>query len=181
MLTGLHLRDFALAERVDLTLDAGFTVITGETGAGKSVLIQALTFALGAPANAEMIRPGAESAAVEAVFDLADSDAYGPVARTLSDADVPFEGELILRRSVSRPQSGSQRLGGRIRVNDRAATTGLLRDLAPTLADIHGQREHLSLLRPNEQLACSTATRAWITSATRSRPWSAGCARWTGS
>ncbi len=152
MLIGLHLRDFALADRVDLRLDGGFSVITGETGAGKSVLIQALAFALGSPADAEMIRLGADSAEVEAVFDLVDSDAYGPIARMLSDADLPFEGELILRRSVSRPQAGSQRLGGRIRVNDRAATASLLRELAPTLADIHGQREHLSLLRPTEQL-----------------------------
>lgn len=153
MLIGLHLRDFALADRVNLRLDRGFSVITGETGAGKSVLIQALAFALGSPADAEMIRPGADSAEVEAVFDLVDSDAYGPIARMLSDADLPFEGELILRRSVSRPQPGSQRLGGRIRVNDRAATASLLRALAPALADIHGQREHLSLLRPTEQLA----------------------------
>ena len=153
MLIGLHLRDFALADRVDLALGRGFSVITGETGAGKSVLIQALAFALGSAADLEMIRPGADVAEVEAVFDLADSDAYGPVARTLSDADVPFDGELILRRSINRPQAGSQRLGGRIRVNDRAATTSLLRALAPTLADIHGQREHLSLLRPAEQLA----------------------------
>lgn len=153
MLIGLHLRDFALAERANLNLTHGFTVITGETGAGKSVLIQALAFALGSPADEEMIRPGADIAEVEAIFDLTDRDAYGPVARMLSDADVPFEGELILRRTVSRPQSGSQRLGGRIRVNDRATTVSVLRDLAPVLADIHGQREHLSLLRPSEQLA----------------------------
>ena len=153
MLTGLHLRDFALAERVDLALGGGFSVITGETGAGKSVLIQALSFVLGSTADVEMIRPGADIAEVEAVFDLGNAEACGAIARTLSDADVPFEGELVLRRSISRPQVGSQRLGGRIRVNDRAATTSLLRELAPRLADIHGQREHLSLLRPAEQLA----------------------------
>ena len=152
MLIGLHLRDFALADRVDLDLGGGFTVITGETGAGKSVLIQALAFALGASADLEMIRPGADAAEVEAIFDLTDSDAYGPVARILSDADVPFDGELIVRRNISRPLSGSNRLGGRLRMNDRAATVGVLRELAPILADIHGQREHLSLLRPREQL-----------------------------
>ena len=152
MLIGLHLRDFALADRVDLDLGRGFTVITGETGAGKSVLIQALAFALGAPSDIEMIRPGANAAEVEAIFDLTDGDAYGPVARILSDADVPFDGELIVRRNVSRPLSGSNRLGGRLRMNDRAATVGVLRELAPILADIHGQREHLSLLRPREQL-----------------------------
>lgn len=152
MLTGLHLRDFALADRVELDLHPGFTVITGETGAGKSVLIEALTFALGSLADAEMIRPGAEATEVEAMFDLANSEAYGPVARQLSDADIPFEGELIVRRTLTRPRDGSQRLGGRLRINDRAATVGVLRELAPLLADIHGQREHLSLLRPREQL-----------------------------
>ena len=152
MLICLHLRDFALAHRVELDLRSGFTVITGETGAGKSVLIQALAFALGSPADSEMIRPGAGSAEVEAMFDLDNSDAYGPVARLLSDIDIPFSGELIVRRTLSRPRDGSQRLGGRLRINDRAATVGVLRDLAPLLADIHGQREHLSLLRPQEQL-----------------------------
>ena len=153
VLTGLRLRDFELAERVELELGGGFTVITGETGAGKSVLISALAFALGAPADAELIRPGAESAEVEAIFDLADSAARHGVGRVLDDAGIPFEAELIVRRSVSRPQPGGQRLGGRLRVNDRAATTSLLRELSPILADIHGQREHLSLLRPQEQLA----------------------------
>ena len=152
MLIGLHLRDFALADRVELDLHSGFTVITGETGAGKSVLIQALTFALGSQADAETIRPGADAAEVEAAFDLTGSDAYGPIARLLSDADIPFDGELIVRRTQSRPRDGSQRLGGRLRINDRAATVGVLRALAPLLADIHGQREHLSLLRPPEQL-----------------------------
>jgi DNA repair protein RecN (Recombination protein N) len=152
VLIGLRLRDFALADRVELDLQRGFTVITGETGAGKSVLIQALTFALGAPADSEMIRPGAEIAEVEATFELAGGDAYGPVARLLSDADIPFEGELIVRRTLSRPRDGSQRLGGRLRINDRAATVGVLRELSPLLADIHGQREHLSLLRSQEQL-----------------------------
>ncbi len=153
MLTGLHLRDFALADRVDLELGGGFTVITGETGAGKSVLIQALAFALGDSPDAVMIRPGAELTEVEAIFDLSQSEARHAVSRVLSDADIPFSGELIVRRSVSRPQGGGQRLGGRLRINDRAATVAVLRELAPSLADIHGQREHLSLLRPQEQLA----------------------------
>ena len=152
MLTGLHLRDFALTHAVEFNLHSGFTVITGESGAGKSVLIQALIFGLGAPADVEMIRPGCQSAEVEATFDLIGRDAYGPVARLLSDADIPFDGELIIRRTVTRPRNGSPRMGGRLRINDRAATVTTLRGLAPLLADIHGQREHLSLLRPQEQL-----------------------------
>ena len=152
MLSGLQLRNFALADRVDLDLAAGFTVITGETGAGKSVLIQALAFALGLPGDLEMIGPAADTAEVEAIFDLADSTALDDVAQVLEAADLPFDGELIIRRTVSRPRNGSQRLGGRLRVNDRVATVAVLRDLAPLLADIHGQREQLSLLRPQEQL-----------------------------
>ena len=167
MLIGLYLRDFALAERVELDLRGGFTVITGETGAGKSVLIQALTFALGSSADAEMIRLGADSAEVEAAFELAAGDAFGPIARMLSDADIPFDGELIIRRTLSRPRDGSQRMGGRLRINDRAATVGLLRDLALLLADIHGQREHLSLLRPQEQLDLLDRYRRGRTSARR--------------
>ncbi len=153
MLTGLYLRDFALADRVDLELAGGFTVITGETGAGKSVLIQALAFALGDSPDVAMVRPDADLAEVEAIFDLSRSEARYAVDHILSDADIPFSGELIVRRSVSRPQGGGQRVGGRLRINDRAATVAVLRHLAPTLADIHGQREHLSLLRAQEQLA----------------------------
>lgn len=152
MLIGLHLRDFALAERVDLDLSRGYTVITGETGAGKSVLIQALAFALGAPADPEMIRPGADRAEVEAVFDFSGASIEQALSRRLSEADVDFDGSLIVRRSVGRPQPDAQRLSLRLRINDRAATLGLLRDLAPLIADIHGQREQLSLLRPAEQL-----------------------------
>ena len=151
MLVALHLRNFALTERVELDLSGGFTVITGETGAGKSVLIQALSFALGSSADSEMIRPGADTAEVQAVFQLDGADVYSAVAGVMAEADIPFDGELIIRRSVGRPD-GAQRLSGRLRVNDRAATVGILRDLAPLLADIHGQREHLSLLRPQEQM-----------------------------
>ena len=153
MLSGLHLRNFALAERVDLDVGSGFTAITGETGAGKSVLIQALIFALGAPADTEFIHPGSDSCEVEAVFQLAATAAEKSVASVLDDAGIPFDGELIVRRTLTRPQNGSNRLGGRLRINDRAATVGVLRQLMPLLADIHGQREHLSLLRPSEQLA----------------------------
>ena len=151
MLSALRLRDFALAEHAALEFPPGFTVITGETGAGKSVLIAALSFALGAPADHAMIRPGADRAEVEAEFRLARSPAADAIARILDEADIPFEGDLAIRRSAGVSDGG--RLAGRIRVNDRAASRATLAALAGRLADIHGQREQLGLLNPARQLA----------------------------
>ena len=151
MLSALRLRDFVLTERAELELSAGFTVITGETGAGKSVLFEALRFALGGPADAALIRPGAARAEVEAVFDLRDSPACETVAGALEAVDLPFEGELVLRRWLAL-DAARGRLSGRLRINDRTATLETVRGLAPWLADIHGQREHLSLLRPGQSL-----------------------------
>ena len=152
MLSALRLRDFALTEQAELELAPGFTVITGETGAGKSVLFEALRFALGGPADAALIRPGAERAEVEAVFDLRDSPSRDAVAGALEQLDLPFEGELVLRRWLAFDAQRA-RLSGRLRINDRTATLDTVRTLAPWLADIHGQREHLSLLRPGQVLA----------------------------
>ncbi len=151
MLSALRLRDFALTEQAELELAPGFTVITGETGAGKSVLFEALRFALGGPADAALIRPGAERAEVEAVFDLRDSPSREAVAGALEQLDLPFEGELVLRRWLAL-DAQRERLSGRLRINDRTATLETVRTLAPWLADIHGQREHLSLLRPGQVL-----------------------------
>ena len=151
MLSALRLRDFVLTQQAELDLAPGFTVITGETGAGKSVLFEALRFALGGPADAALIRPGAERAEVEAVFDLRDSPSRDAVAAALEQIDVPFDGELLLRRWLSLDAERA-RISGRLRINDRTAALDTVRGLAPWLADIHGQREHLSLLRPGQVL-----------------------------
>ncbi len=157
MLSALRLRDFVLTQQAELELSPGFTVITGETGAGKSVLFEALRFALGGSADAVLVRPGAERTEVEAVFDLRDSPSREAVAAALEQLDVPFDGELVLRRWLALGDSGgrgaSRRLSGRLRINDRTATLETVRGLAPLLVDIHGQREHLSLLRPGQCLA----------------------------
>ena len=151
------MRDFVLTQQAELELSPGFTVITGETGAGKSVLFEALRFALGGPADAALVRPGAERTEVEAVFDLRDSPSREVVSAALEQLDVPFDGELVLRRWLALGDSGgrrsSGRLSGRLRINDRTATLETVRGLAPWLVDIHGQREHLSLLRPGQCLA----------------------------
>ena len=175
MLTGLHLRDFALAERVELDLQPGFTVITGETGAGKSVLIQALTFALGSLADAEMIRPGAEAAEVEATFELSGSDAYGPVARLLSDADIPFEGELIVRRTLTRPRpahSDSAGACGSTIGRPPWASCASWRRCSPTSTVSENICRSSGL---GNSSIYSTASPASNISETRYRPWSDAC------
>ena len=148
MLSALRLHDFALTAHAALELPPGFTAITGETGAGKSVLIAALSFALGAQPDEIMIRPGAERAEVEAEFDLRAGPAADAAAALLDEADIPFDGHLVVRRSLHR----GERLASRLRLNDRAASLATVRALGALLADIHGQREQLSLLNPARQL-----------------------------
>ncbi len=143
MLAQLSVRDFAIVEQLELELGGGMTVLTGETGAGKSILIDALGLALGQRASARVVRSGAEQAEVVAVFELApDSDAARHLAvQDLASADA----ECILRRTI-----GSD---GRSRayINGRPVPLQALRDLGDWLVDIHGQHEHQSLLKPVAQ------------------------------
>lgn len=150
MLVRLSVRNLAVVEAAEVAFGPGLNVITGETGAGKSVLMGALHLLLGERADRSAIRTGAEEASVAAVYALADPTA---VNAALREADLPEceEGTLILRRSVQ--ANGN----GRIRVNDAPATAGLLRRLAPLLADIHGPNDNLSLLDPAFQLRLLTA------------------------
>ena len=138
MLTALSIRDVVLIERLDLSFAAGLCVLTGETGAGKSILLDALGLALGERADARLVRHGAERALVTAEFDL---PADHPALTLLSDNDLPAEG-LVLRRSVA--------ADGRSRafVNDAPASVGLLRQLGDMLVEIHGQHEARGLLDP---------------------------------
>jgi DNA repair protein RecN (Recombination protein N) len=138
MLSSLTIRDFAIIDRVTLELGPGLTVITGETGAGKSILISALNLVLGGRASTDVIRAGAEAATVEAVFDPGEAP---ELTARLADAGVALDGPLIVRRVLAR--------NGRHRVylNDTAVTLGTLAQVAGGLVDISGQHEHYSLLR----------------------------------
>jgi len=138
MLSSLTIRDFAIIDRVTLELGPGLTVITGETGAGKSILISALNLVLGGRATTDVIRAGAEAATVEAVFDPGEAP---ELTARLADAGVALDGPLIVRRVLAR--------NGRHRVylNDTAVTLGMLAQVAGGLVDISGQHEHYSLLR----------------------------------
>ncbi len=147
MLAELHIRDFAIIDELLLTFAPGFTVLTGETGAGKSIIIDVVDLALGGRADATCVRAGADRAVVEATFRLE------PKQRAAIDPLLEREGLeednpdlLFLGREV--------RLSGRnvCRVNGRAVTLTLLRQVAQGLVDIHGQSEHLSLLRVREHV-----------------------------
>ena len=138
MLVELHIRDFALIDDLRFEVGAGFSVLTGETGAGKSIIVDALSTALGERTGPEVIRTGAEKCIVEAIFDTADSPAAAKAA-----ADFGFENEddtLILSREIAR-NGRSQ-----ARVNGRPATASVLREITSLLIDVHGQHEHQSLL-----------------------------------
>ena len=144
MLNHIYIRDFAIIDEQELDLDAGMSVLTGETGAGKSILLDAIGLTLGDRADNANIRAGAERAEIIAGFDISDCDA----ARAwLREHDLDAGDECQLRRVVTRE--------GRSRawINGRPATLQSLRELGETLIDIHGQHEHQSLLRREIQRA----------------------------
>ncbi len=138
MLRALEIRDFVIVERVSLEPAAGFNVLTGETGAGKSILVDAIELLVGGRADAAIVREGAEKAELSAEFEFSDQD----LSRWLEEHELGSDpGQLILRRTVDRT--------GRSRcfINGRAATAAQLREAGERLVDIHGQHAHQSLLR----------------------------------
>jgi DNA repair protein RecN (Recombination protein N) len=142
MLTTLSIRNIVLIEALDLDFSAGLGVLTGETGAGKSILLDALGLVLGARADMGLIRAGENTASVTASFE---AGALAPaVARILGDAGVESEaGEpLILRRQLKADG------GSKAYVNDQPVSLALLRDLAPFLVEIHGQHDDRGLVNP---------------------------------
>jgi len=144
MLRELTIRNLAVLEEAKVVFAAGLNVLTGETGAGKSIVIDALLLVRGARVQADLIRTGAETASVEAVFEVPPS---GPVAAVLDEAGhAPADGQLVIKRELSR--SGRHR----VFVNDSAATVGLLERLGDVLVEIHGQHEHQRLMEPARQL-----------------------------
>jgi len=145
MLAYLQVRGFALIEHLEVELSPGLNILTGETGAGKSMFVDAVDVALGGRASSEYLRAGEETALVQAAFAVPRDS---PARSLMAEAGMePEEGELlVLEREINR--------SGRnvARVNGRLATVQLVRELAGQLCDLHGQHEHQSLLRPREQL-----------------------------
>ena len=147
MLKEIRIRNFAIIESLDLELTAGFNVFTGETGAGKSIILDALSIVLGEKGDNSFVREGTKRASIEAVFD------YGTrgeeITEILEREDLlPDDGigELSLSREI--------RLEGRstARVNGRSVSLSLLQEIGSLLVDIHGQSEHLSLLKPGSHI-----------------------------
>ncbi len=142
MLTHLHIRDFVIVDRLELEFGAGMTVVTGETGAGKSILIDALGLTLGERADTTMVRPGAQQAEVAATFDVG----HIPEARHwLKEESLAEEEECLVRRVIS-AQGRSKSW-----INGRPVTLQQLKALGDLLVDIHGQHEHQSLLHRSAQ------------------------------
>jgi DNA repair protein RecN (Recombination protein N) len=142
VLTFLQVRDFAIIDAVEVEFGPGMTALTGETGAGKSILVDAVILALGGRAAADTVRHGAERAEITATFDVAGNDA----ARAwLAEQSLDGEDEIILRRVVG--------ADGRSRcfVNGQTLPALAVRELGSTLIDIHGQQEFLSLVRRDAQ------------------------------
>ncbi|CAN5593292.1 DNA repair protein RecN [soil metagenome] len=137
MLTALSIRDIVLIEKLDLELGSGLTVLTGETGAGKSILLDALGLALGARGNPVLVRSGADRGIVTAAFTLP----AGHAARQLvEEQGVEADGDLVIRR-IQNAEGGSRAL-----VNDQPVSARLLRQLGKLLAEIHGQHDERALM-----------------------------------
>lgn len=147
MLLELAIRDLAIIRELRLSFEPGLNALTGETGAGKSIIIDALGAALGARVSADLVRTGASKAWVEAVFDVRDLFGREDFRALLEEAGIePEDGLLILARDISASGRSTARVCG------RTVPISVLTEIGRRLVDIHGQSEHLSLLRPETQL-----------------------------
>src|SRR5689334_11747503 len=137
MLRFLRIRNLAVIEAVEVEFDSGFNVLTGETGAGKSILVEAVGLLLGARASADLVRTGEAQATIEAIFE-------GPSANSAHSGRGAEE--MIVRREISNQ--------GRSRsfINGALATASALRDLSARMVELHGQHEHQALLDPLSHL-----------------------------
>lgn len=141
MLTHLHVKNLAVVEDIEVDFSEGLNIITGETGAGKSVIIGSVNLALGGKINAGMIRDGAPYALVEIVFSVSERE-----AEALKQYDIyPEDGQVIISRKIMNGRSTN-------RVNGETVTVAMLKKISGGLIDIHGQHEHQSLLYPENHL-----------------------------
>jgi DNA repair protein RecN (Recombination protein N) len=138
MLKTLLIKNYALIEEVEVEFESGLNIITGETGAGKSILIDALSLVLGERASSDVIRRGAEKAVVEALFGISGNKR---VKAFVQLQDLEVTDDLILRREIS--AKGNNRCF----MNDTPVTLSVMQAVGNLLVDLHGQHDHQSLLR----------------------------------
>src|SRR5256884_8327438 len=143
MLRLLRVRNFALIDYLEIHFKSGFNLLSGETGAGKSIIVDALGLLAGSKASSEMVRSGESRAVVEAAFETDLKSELDGLGLDSEDA----RGELIIRREISFDERN------RVYINNQPGTVAALRELAPSLLDIHGQHEQQSLLDNLRQLA----------------------------
>lgn len=136
MIESLHIQNIALIENLTLNLEKGLNILSGETGAGKSIIIDSLNFVLGERADKTLIRNGAERAEVSAVFSSVSED----VEKSLEDLGITPDDVLILKRAMTKDKN-------ECRINGAQVTLGMLKSIGEKLVDIHGQHEHQSLLK----------------------------------
>lgn len=143
MLSELHVKNLALIEKADVEFKEGLNVLTGETGAGKSIIIGSVTIALGGKVPRDIIRKGADYAYIELIFTVSDPEKL----RLLKEFDVhpDSDGTVIISKKIMPSRSLSK-------INDETVTAGKLRDITGLLIDIHGQHEHQSLLYKSKHL-----------------------------
>ena len=137
MLLSLHIENVAVIRKVDIDFDGGLCVLTGETGAGKSLLIDSINLLMGGRVNRDLIRAGEDRALISAVFSVDAS-----IAAELAELGVESDGELMLQRTVRRDGRAEARING------RSVTGGLLRDVGNLLVNIHGQSDNQKLMQP---------------------------------
>lgn len=142
MLSNLHVKNLALIEECDINLAPGLNILSGETGAGKSILIGSINLALGAKADKDIIRHGAEYGLVELVFESLDNN----VQEALESMDLPVEEDVVIIQRKITPTKSI------LKVNGETVTARQVKALAETLIDIHGQHEHQSLLKNSKHM-----------------------------
>ena len=143
MITSLKLKNIALIENAEIDFSSGFNVLSGETGAGKSVIINGINFALGTKADKNMIRFGENFCQAEIVFDNVNNS---EVLAVLEDLGIDFDDQIIIKRRFFSDGRGD------IKVNGNTVTLNMLKTLTSVLCDVYGQSEHYSLLNKNNQL-----------------------------
>ncbi len=145
MIHQLYVKDFAVIDSLDLEFGPGLNILTGETGSGKSVIVEAINVALGERADMDAIRSGCDRSIVEAVLDVSDLDAEGLAA--LDEAGLtPEDGRIIVSRELHRAGKSQ------CRINGRPSTVSVLKEITDRVVDIHGQHDHQSLLRAERHL-----------------------------